>query len=105
MAMRKESAVLIYLAITALVSSTFYVLIIAGGMAGGAGKLYVGGLMWSPAIAAFLTVHFCGLDPKSLGLHWGCNRYAVVGYLTPLAYASIAYIVVWVFGFGVFADS
>lgn len=97
-------SVAIYLVITTLLSGIFWTLIIAGGHLTGGGGLYAVGLMWSPAIAAFLTVRICHLDVRSLGLRWGANRYALWGYLIPLAYAAIAYGLTWSFGLGSFPN-
>jgi membrane protease YdiL (CAAX protease family) len=92
-----------FLALTALISSIFYAAVIATGHVAGGKGLYVTGLMWSPAMAALLTVRLRRLDIRSLGFGWGDGRYAVIGYVTPLAYAAIAYGLVWAFGFGTFA--
>ena len=97
-------AIVCFLAVTLLLSAVFWTLMIsAGHVDAGAGK-YVAGLMWCPAIAAFFTVRFWHLDPKTLGLTWGPHRYALAGYLIPLAYAAVAYVLVWSLGFGFFPD-
>jgi uncharacterized protein len=93
-----------YLTLVVLFSSIFYALIVASGHVGAGAGNYVGGLMWCPALAAFLTVYLRRLDPHSLGLGWGGGRYAAIGYLTPLAYAAPAYALVWLFGGGFFPD-
>jgi membrane protease YdiL (CAAX protease family) len=93
-----------YLALAILISSCFYALIINAGHVGAGAGMYVSGLMWSPALAAFLTVHFLGLDAATLGLSWGGNRYAAMAYLLPLIYAAIAYGLIWLCGFGFFPN-
>jgi membrane protease YdiL (CAAX protease family) len=71
----------------------------------GSGKgLYVAGLMWCPAVAAIATAYIRRLDFNTLGLRWGGARYAILSYVTPLAYAAIAYALIWLFGFGFFPD-
>src|SRR3977135_1420481 len=98
---RKDDLTLVcFLALTALLSSIFYALIISAGHVGAGAGHYVGGLMWCPAVAAFLTVYIRRLDPRSLGLGWGGGRYAAIAYVTPLAYAVIAYSLVWMCGGG-----
>jgi membrane protease YdiL (CAAX protease family) len=105
MSARTESGtILCYLAITACASGIFWALIIASGHVGAGKGLYVAGLMWCPAIAASATAYRRRLDFKSLGMRWGGTRYAILSYLTPLAYATIAYALIWVFGFGFFPD-
>lgn len=93
-----------FLVLTGLISGIFYALIIRAGHVGAGAGLYVAGLMWSPAAAAFLTICLARQDARSLGLGWGGSRFALLAYLTPLAYATIAYGLVWIFGFGFFPD-
>ncbi|MEI9996736.1 MAG: type II CAAX endopeptidase family protein [Rhizomicrobium sp.] len=77
---------------------------ISAGHVGAGGGRYVEGLMWCPAIAAFLTITIRGLDIGSLGLSSVGGRYAIFAYLTPLIYAAIAYALVWTLGFGFFPN-
>jgi membrane protease YdiL (CAAX protease family) len=98
-------AILSYLTLATLISSLWWAIIIETGHVGGGAGHYVEGLMWSPAIAAFLSIAWLRLDPRSLGLGWGGGRCALMAYLTPLAYAAIAYGVVWSFGFGGFPNA
>ena len=39
-----------------------------------------------------------------LGWQWGKTKYQLWSYLIPLIYALIAYLVIWVFGWGGFYD-
>ncbi|HEY2780486.1 MAG TPA: CPBP family intramembrane glutamic endopeptidase [Steroidobacteraceae bacterium] len=104
--MQKQGAsILCYLALTACASSLFWTLMIASGHVGAGNGLYVAGLMWCPAFAAVATVYIRRLDFKMLGLRWGGARYALLSYFTPLAYATFAYALIWVCGFGFFPDS
>ena len=100
----ENSNIIVFVALAALVSSIFYTLIIGAGHVGAGAGLYVTGLMWSPAVAAFLTVYIKRLDVRSLGLNWGGNRYALLAYAMPIAYAAIAYALIWIFGSGFFPD-
>jgi membrane protease YdiL (CAAX protease family) len=93
-----------FVALTALISSVFYTLIVGAGHVGAGAGLYVTGLMWSPALAAFSMVYFRHLDVRCLGLASFGGRYAAIGYLAPITYAAIAYGLVWLFGFGFFPD-
>jgi membrane protease YdiL (CAAX protease family) len=104
--MQKPGAtILCYLALTACTSSLFWALMIASGHVGAGNGAYVAGLMWCPAVAAVATVYIRRLDFKMLGLRWGGARYAILSYCTPLAYATIAYALIWVFGFGFFPNT
>ena len=97
------ATVILFLALTIVFSSIFWILVVVGPPGAGGGH-YVEGLMWSPAIAAFLTVSIRRIDVRSLGLAIFGGKFAVLGYLTPLAYAAIAYALVWALGFGFFPD-
>ncbi len=105
MAERKQAAALAtFLVLVLLLSSVFYALIIRAGHVMAGGGHYVEALMWCPALAAFLTIAWRRLDIQSLGLSRFGGKYAVYGYLLPLAYALIAYIAVWSLGLGIFPD-
>ena len=104
MAQRNGITILWFLAITLVVSGVFQALMIAANDIGAADGNYVTGLMWAPALAAFLTVKIRQLDSQVLGLAWGGNGYAAFSYVTPLAYLAIAYGLVWLLGFGSFPN-
>jgi membrane protease YdiL (CAAX protease family) len=67
-------------------------------------SIYVGLLMISPALAAFLTLKIKG-RPIS-GLPWSLKevKYLKLAYLTPILYVSIAYILIWILGLGHFMN-
>jgi membrane protease YdiL (CAAX protease family) len=102
---KQGASILCYLALTAGASSLFWTLMIASGHVGAGKGLYVAGLMWCPAFAAVATVYLRRLDFKMLGLRWGGARYALLSYFTPLVYATVAYALIWIFGFGFFPDT
>jgi membrane protease YdiL (CAAX protease family) len=103
--MQKQTVtILCYLALTACFSAFFWTLMIASGHVGAGKGLYVAGLMWCPAAAALAACYIRRVDFNALGLRWGGARYALLGYFTPLAYATIGYALVWIFGFGFFPD-
>jgi membrane protease YdiL (CAAX protease family) len=93
-----------YIAITFLLSSVFYYLIISSGSLSTMGGIYATGLMWCPGIAALATqiVHHDTI--RNLGWSWGKTRYQVWSYLIPLLYASVAYGLVWMTGLGGFSS-
>jgi uncharacterized protein len=85
-------------------SACFYSLIlIAHKLAGGVG-LYVTGLMWSPALAAFATLKVNGRKLSDLGWKWPETRFAVACWFIPLLYTTIAYLIIWTFGLGGFPN-
>lgn len=101
---KPQSRIGIYLLLALGLSSIFYALIIACGHVGGANGMYVTGLMWAPATAAILTCRLTGKPLSELGWGWGRWRYIWMAYLLPLAYAGIAYVIVWASGMGHFGN-
>ena len=63
-------------------------------------SIYVGALMWCPAIAAFLTLRITGR--KIASLPWGIGNWRdnIQSYLVPVAYVTISYALAWIVGFG-----
>ena len=104
MTQKEDANILVFLVLTLIVSLPFYAMIARSGHMRAGGRIYITCLMWAPAVAAFLTVHFRSLGMRSLGLRWGGLRYASLGYAIPIAYAGIAYILIWSLGFGFFPD-
>jgi membrane protease YdiL (CAAX protease family) len=101
---KKVGDVGLFLLLAAGISCIFYGLILSSGPAA-AQPLYMTGLMWTPAVAALLTVWLRRLDLRSIGWGWGKNRWNLTAYLLPLGYTTVAYLVVWLSGFGGFADA
>ena len=102
-AKNSRATFMLFLAMKVLFSAIFWILV-AVGPAGAGGGHYVEGLMWSPAVAAFLTIRIQHIDVRSLGLSSFGGKFAALGYVTPLAYSAIAYAFVWALGFGSFPD-
>jgi len=68
-------------------------------------SIYVGALMWCPAIAAFATLNLRGRKISSLPWSIGNWRGNIQSYLVPVMYVSISYALVWMLGFGGAFDS
>jgi uncharacterized protein len=97
-----KKQIITYLALVFLFSSAFYFLILhAGNLRGGSG-LYVRGLMWCPALAAFATLRLNRRSFSELGWKWG--KYQFQSWLIPLVYTAIAYVIVWTTGLGGFGN-
>jgi membrane protease YdiL (CAAX protease family) len=60
------------------------------------------GLMWCPGISALITMKILKRNISDLGWKWGKTKYQFWSYLIPIIYALIAYLVIWVFGWGGF---
>lgn len=99
-----SAAIVLFLALTVLLSTVFYAFILTTGHVGGGNGAYELGLMWSPAAAALLTCRIRGLSVQSLGWRWGTARWRVLAFALPLIYTAVAYAVVWLAGFGGFPD-
>jgi membrane protease YdiL (CAAX protease family) len=97
-------SVVLFLILTAVLSSICYAFIIATGHVGGGNGTYELGLMWSPAIAALLTCRLSGLSLQSLGWSWGAWRWQWLAFAIPLGYTTVAYVFVWFSGYGGFPD-
>lgn len=92
----------LFLSITLALSSIYYFLIIYSGTLSSGWGQFTMGLMWCPAIAAFISMKLLKRNIADLGWKWGKTKYQVYSYLIPLLYAFIAYLIVWVFGWGGF---
>lgn len=96
-------AIATYLVFVFGLSSIFYALVIHEGHLGAANGMYVTGLMWCPALAALLTCRRLGRSASTLGWTW-IPRYQVISYAIPVAYALVAYLIVWMTGLGGFPN-
>ena len=92
--------ILIYLVLILALSSVFYFLILHSGSLGNGRGMYVLGLMWCPALAGMLTLRLNGRSIAELGWKWGETKYQIQSWFIPLLYSSIAYVIVWIAGFG-----
>jgi CAAX protease family protein len=102
MAATSRKQILTYLLFVILFSSVFYFLILRAGSLGSGGGLYVRGLMWCPALAAFATLGLNRRSFSALGWRWG--SYQFQSWWIPLLYAAIAYVIVWTTGLGGFGN-
>ena len=87
-----------YLTLTGVLSAIFYTLIIRAGSLGVHGGLYVFALMWSPGTSALITRLIFQHNVRGEGWGWGGwrgTRLAMLAYVLPLGYATVAYGFVW----------
>jgi CAAX protease family protein len=86
-----------FLCLTFGLSAIWYTLIIRAGSLGVHGGLYVLALMWSPGTSALITrlVFQHNLRGEGWAWHRSTTRWAVLAYLLPLGYATVAYGFVW----------
>lgn len=95
---RKEAwkTILLFLALLALFSSIGYYAILKLNPT----SIYIGALMMSPALAALLTLKIKRRPISSLPWSLKELKYLRLSYITPILYVSIAYVLIWLFGFG-----
>jgi len=67
-------------------------------------RIYVGAIMWCPAIAAYITLKIKGRKISSLNWNWGNWKYIRLSYFVPALYGIITYALIWIFGFGNLAN-
>lgn len=63
-------------------------------------SIYVGALMLSPALASLITLKIRKRPISSLPWRLTELKYLRRSYITPIVYVSIAYVLIWLFGFG-----
>lgn len=99
-----RAQVVTYLLLVFAFSSVFYFLILRAHTLGAGAGLYVTGIMWCPALAAIATLRLNHRDLRELGWKWPQSPYALQSWFIPLLYATIAYAIVWIAGFGGFPN-
>jgi CAAX protease family protein len=90
----------VFLAILVIFTAIGMTLAILSGNLFGAKGYYVQLIMWSPAFAAILTALIARVPLQAFGWKWGSWKWQLLAWLTPLAYVSIAYAIIWITGWG-----
>lgn len=94
---RHVGVFMVFLVILTSIGTT---LAIVSGNLFGASGYYVQLIMWSPAAAALLTALITKTPLRGFGWKWGDWKWQFRAWLTPAAYVSIAYILIWSMGWG-----
>ncbi|OMP29967.1 CPBP family intramembrane glutamic endopeptidase [Mangrovimonas sp. DI 80] len=68
-------------------------------------RIYVGAIMWCPAIAAIITLKIKKRPISSLNWNWGDWKYIRLSYFIPALYSIITYALIWVLGFGTLVNT
>lgn len=100
---RSARSVVVFLLALVAASLPFYLLLNLSGGSGQGMRLYVAGLMWCPALAAFVACRAGGVQLASLGWTWPPARLAWAALLLPLGYGLAIYGVAWASGIGAFS--
>jgi len=99
----RRHPVSLFLVLAFLASAPFYALLNLSGGRGQGMRLFVTGLMWCPALAAWLTCRVAGLSFASLGWRWPAARWLWLGALLPLGYGLLVYGLAWSSGLAGFS--
>ena len=91
----------IFLTLVTLISAVFHYAIIALYPS----RIYIGALMWSPAVAAILTLKLTGRPIASLPWNWGHWKYIRLSYWVPALYVLLTYLLIWIFHLGGLANT
>ncbi|MDP9081718.1 MAG: CPBP family intramembrane metalloprotease [Bacteroidota bacterium] len=102
---QSRKAIAYFLLINFAISTVYYFLVIHTGKLGSGFGMYVTGLMWTPAISAFITCLILKRKISSLAWGWNNSCYELWAYLVPLIYSAVAYLVVWIAGWGSFYNT
>ena len=89
-----------FLGLTFGSSAILWWLIVDAGSLGAGGGRFVFALMWCPGLSALITRLAFHRSVRGLGSRWGETRWAALAYVLPLLYATAAYGLVWLSGFG-----
>ena len=54
-------------------------------------RIYIGGLMWCPAVAVIITLKLKGRSISSLNWNWGNWKYIRLSYFVPALYVLITF--------------
>lgn len=100
---RKEAwtTIILFLALVLALTSPFHYAIVNLYPS----RIYVGAIMWCPAVAAFITLKIKGRKISSLHWNWGKWKYIRWSYFTPALYGIITYVLILILGFGDLANN
>lgn len=100
---QSRKAITIYLLFTLVFSALVWVLSLNATHQGRiGGRVYGYAIMWCPALATYFTYKILKRDIPGLAWQWPKAKYVVWCYLIPMLYALVAYVVIWVMGWGGF---
>lgn len=92
--------IIVFLALTIILSALAYVPIIQGGTMGGGQSKSAGFLMLAPGLAAIITYLVFEHSLRPIGWRPGKIKYLLLGLVIPLIYCIVEYSLVWLIGQG-----
>ncbi|MAL18723.1 MAG: CPBP family intramembrane metalloprotease [Balneola sp.] len=93
-------SIAIYLILVIALSSIFHLAIVKLYPS----SIYIGGLMWCPALATFVTLKWTRRPITSLNWRWPDLRHIKTSYFVPFLYVTVTYVLIWLFGLGGFSN-
>ena len=98
LSVRKEAwnTIFIFLVIVTILSSLFHYAIVQLYPS----RIYIGALMWCPAIATIIILKLKGRSISSLNWNWANWKYIRLSYFVPALYGVTTYALIWLFGLG-----
>lgn len=94
------NTIFLFLGIVTILSSLFHYAIVTLYPS----RIYIGGLMWCPALATLITLKIKGRSIRSLNWNWGKWKYIRWSYGIPALYGLVTYVLIWIFGLGEIAN-
>jgi membrane protease YdiL (CAAX protease family) len=98
-ARRTRNSIIIYILLTAALSSIFYLQVIHRSKAGQGLGLLILGLMWCPGVSGLLTRLVFQGNLRGHGFGWGQTKYQFASYWIPLVYSIVVYVPFWLAGY------
>lgn len=98
-ARRTKNSIIVYILLTAALSSIFYVQVIHRSKAGQGLGLLILGLMWCPGVSSLLTRLVFQGNLRGHGFGWGKTKYQFASYWIPLVYSTVVYVPFWLAGY------
>src|ERR1700677_4009882 len=95
---RPAVGVLLYLWLTTIFTPTWTLLLLHTHRLDIGRGFVIHTQMWAPALAAFTCCALYRIPLRFLGFHWPGRQAMAWGYLLPVAYATTAYLFVWLTG-------
>jgi membrane protease YdiL (CAAX protease family) len=92
--------IIAFLCLTLVFTAVSASLAIGLGTGGDAGDLIALAVMWSPGLAALVTLVAFQRNVRGIGWQLGRPRYLLIGYALPLVECSVVYGLVWTSGLG-----
>jgi len=92
--------ILTYIILTFSLSSIGYYLVINAKSLGLNPLIAMFYLMWCPALSGIITSLVYEKNLRGFGFRPGQKKWLAIGYFLPIGYATLAYSIIWLFGFG-----